>query len=147
MSGLQLMLDKNLFLGNNLPAAVSLNLSSLEHILWFCLCFEYLHTNWFDLLVLYWLWWWNHFCALLLISHVLGWVHSLCDIMAQKVVLKQDATAIPEGWNTKMASGMSRKTTPSGNIALWNMVEKRLSSQWQRLGALEVAWRDRWMSR
>ena len=42
---------------------------------------------------------------------------------------KQDAIAIPEGWSTKMASGTSKKTTPSGNTALWNMVEKRLNSQ------------------
>ena len=42
---------------------------------------------------------------------------------------KLEATHIPEGWNIKMASGMSRKTTPSGNTAHWSMVGRKLVLQ------------------
>ena len=34
---------------------------------------------------------------------------------------KPDATAIPEGWNTRRASGTRMNTTPFGNTAHWNM--------------------------
>ena len=38
---------------------------------------------------------------------------------------RQGVIAIPEGWNIRTASEMSKKKTPDGNTARWYMEEKR----------------------